>query len=110
MSIVLPHNFCMAAITEGFVRRIAAPAESGFGSAVGGVAIGAPDLGLPFQDERSTHRGNYLEPPTVCCGFGRESIFSQDTGVSEVRLLMTVVAERLVPGFSAAAEGDAGVF
>ena len=89
---------------------MAAPAENGFGSAVGGVAIGAPDLDLSLQDERSTHRGNYLEPPTVCCGFGRESILSQDTGVSEVRLLMAVVAEGFIPGFSAAAEGDAGVF
>src|SRR5215207_6641615 len=100
----------MTAVAKGFIRGVAAPAQGGFGSAVGGVSVGAPDLDLPIQDERAVYRGDYSELSTVRGGPGCEPALSQNTGVSEICLLVAVVVEGLVRGFPTAAEGNASVF
>ena len=46
LSVIMPHDFSMAAVAERFVRRMAAPAQGGFGSVISSVAIGTSDLDL----------------------------------------------------------------
>ena len=79
-------------------------------SAVGGLAVSAPDFDLSIQEERAVHSGDYAKLSTVCCGSGRKPVLSQNTRISEIRLFVAVVAEGFVGGIATVAEGNTGVF
>jgi len=70
VSVLSPYDFGVTAVAERFVRGVAAPAQGGFAPTVGDLAIGAPDLDLPIQDERAIHRGDYLKLSTIRGGPG----------------------------------------
>ena len=100
----------MTAVAKGFVRGVAAPAQGGRGSTVGMLAVGAPDLDLPVQDERTIHREYYPELSTPRVGPGCEPVLSQKAGVSEIRLPVAVVTEGFIHGFATPTQSYASVF
>jgi hypothetical protein len=87
----------VAVIPERFVVRVSATADGGPATVVDGIAVGAPDLDLAQQEDRTVDDGDYPRPPSVAGVFLDEAAISEDALVAEVRPPVAVVAQRLVP-------------